>query len=522
MELRLITFNVNGLRSIRDYYAQSKLNGNLNFSGFLDSFECDIICFQEHKTNTCSKLSHELSFPNGYRAFFAFPRLPKKIGYSGVVTFVKESSPWTPIAWYDGFSGYNDKKRVPLHDSPLLQNSFCEQELAELDSEGRCIITDHFHFMLLNIYFPNDSGSEREEFRTKFYKAIHLRCQDLVKEHGKSLIILGDINIAYHPLDHCEYSSNFKKLQDFTLVQKFFDRRSDDEAAPLLLKEFYANPMRLWLANWLFCQSPGNECGWEDCFRTLNPFESEHEKYTCWNTQMSARGTNYGTRIDTIFTSGPLFRDKSCLVSCRLMAKTMGSDHCPVAAAFEFPDSFKEIHENVLLDSKLLSGNVPKSFGRMDSFFPKRVKVESTEIPVEVSTDDPRTQTNLNDVSVVPKSKSKISDFFSTIQKPKPESVTTDKFISPHDEHKRHQLTSLFNRPQKIPLCAGHSEACQVLKVKKAGPNKGRNFYACARPGGAKTDPNSRCEFFEWVNSNNNKNNKNANNTADDHTSNES
>ncbi len=140
MNLQLITFNVNGLRSIKEYYAQSKLTPFPNFQDFLNSFEADVLCFQEHKTSVPGKLSHDLSYPKGYAAFYAFPRIPKKIGYSGVVTFVKKQSPWMPVAWYDGFSGVNDKTKVPLHDSPLLKSKFSHSELAELDSEGRCII----------------------------------------------------------------------------------------------------------------------------------------------------------------------------------------------------------------------------------------------------------------------------------------------------------------------------------------------------------------------------------------------
>ena len=285
MKLQLVTFNVNGLRSIKDYYAQSKLNNFPSFNEFLDSFHADILCFQEHKTNLAGKLSHDLSYPKGYSAFYAFPRIPKKIGYSGVVTFVNQNSPWLPIAWYDVFTGLNDKKMVPLHDSPLLNKNFSHSELAELDSEGRCIITDHFHFLLLNIYFPNDSGPERSEFREKFYKAVQLRCLDLINEHGRSLIILGDINITYHPLDHCEYANPFKSIS--VDIKKFLEDGEivGESSINEILKEFYSNPMRRWLADLIYCKGM-----WRDCFRTLH--ETEIEKYNCWNTQMSARGSN--------------------------------------------------------------------------------------------------------------------------------------------------------------------------------------------------------------------------------------
>lgn len=491
MKLQLVTFNVNGMRSIKDYYAQSKLNNFPSFEGFLDSFEADILCFQEHKTNVPGKLSHDLSYPNGYSAFYAFPRVPKKIGYSGVVTFVKQDSPWLPIAWYDGFTGYNDKKKVPLHESPLLNSNFSLAELAELDSEGRCIITDHFHFILLNIYFPNDSGLERSEFREKFYKAVHLRCLDLIKEHGKPLIILGDINIAYHPLDHCDYANPFK-LASVDIKRFLEEENVGDEKINEILKEFYSNPMRRWLADLIYTTQT-----WRDCFRTLHP--TDIEKYTCWNTQISARGTNYGTRIDTIFTSGPIELE---LESCDIKPKVMGSDHCPVIARFSCPESFTEIQMDVLKDCKLVNGNIPRAFGKLDSFFTskKRAVVDNEQGEDQI----------IERIAVKeePRSKTKISDFFQMTRTPKTEAViesVISEYIDLDASSESTELVNLFNRPVKVPICR-HNEPCKLQKVKKAGPNRGRSFYSCTRPGGSASDPEARCDFFEWLNkSNNNK-----------------
>lgn len=494
MELQLITFNVNGLRSIKDYYAQSKLNNNMNFSAFLNSFNADIICFQEHKTNLAIKLSHDLSYPKGYAAFYAFPRIPKKIGYSGVVTFVKEESPWMPIAWYDGFSGENDKRRVPLHDSPLLNSNFSSTELAELDCEGRCVITDHFHFILLNIYFPNDSGPERIEFREKFHKAIRFRCLDLIKEHKKSLIILGDINISYHPFDHCEYAKAFKS--NYFNIKEYFEDGRDN----LILNEFYSNPMRKWLADWLYNSPPSSEHpeGWRDCFRAIHSFEEEdQEKYTCWNTQISARGTNYGTRIDTIFTSGPLFLQSNIILKdCDIFPKVMGSDHCPVMARFFFPEAFKEINETVLIDCKLTKGNIPAAFGKLDSFFTAKKRAAIEEESVELVEKKEF------------KSKMKISDFFCVSKEVVTAEIEPAELILELEimnsgistTHSPHPLSSLFNRPIPVPLCPSHHQPCKLSKVKKPGPNQGRSFYSCSLPGGAKDDPKARCDYFEWFN----------------------
>ena len=46
------------------------------------------------------------------------------------------------------------------------------------------------------------------------------------------------------------------------------------------------------------------------------------------------------------------------------------------------------------------------------------------------------------------------------------------------------------------PLCPGHKLAAKLCKVSKAGPNRGRRFYACAYP------PEQRCDLFLWAEDN--------------------
>ena len=43
------------------------------------------------------------------------------------------------------------------------------------------------------------------------------------------------------------------------------------------------------------------------------------------------------------------------------------------------------------------------------------------------------------------------------------------------------------------PLCFGHQQRSRLLKVRKAGPNKGRQFYACSLP------RHDQCDFFMWA-----------------------
>ena len=57
----------------------------------------------------------------------------------------------------------------------------------------------------------------------------------------------------------------------------------------------------------------------------------------------------------------------------------------------------------------------------------------------------------------------------------------------------------LMKGPPPAPLCSQHKELCVLRTVKKAGSNRGKQFYTCARPEGAVGNPEARCNYFVWV-----------------------
>lgn len=58
---------------------------------------------------------------------------------------------------------------------------------------------------------------------------------------------------------------------------------------------------------------------------------------------------------------------------------------------------------------------------------------------------------------------------------------------------------SVLHGPPPPPSCKGHREPCVLRTVKKEGPNMGRQFFVCARPQGHVSNPDARCNYFEWV-----------------------
>ncbi|KZP08020.1 hypothetical protein FIBSPDRAFT_939198 [Athelia psychrophila] len=65
--------------------------------------------------------------------------------------------------------------------------------------------------------------------------------------------------------------------------------------------------------------------------------------------------------------------------------------------------------------------------------------------------------------------------------------------------------------PLQPPLCTVHREPAQGFTVNKAGPNKGKKFFVCARPVGlcydkgrverirAEVDHKWKCDYFKWA-----------------------
>ena len=69
-----------------------------------------------------------------------------------------------------------------------------------------------------------------------------------------------------------------------------------------------------------------------DAFRVIHP--TTRKAFTCFNTQLGTRQTNFGTRIDYILCDSVL---KESIKDCTILSEMKGSDHLPVVAGSEFP-----------------------------------------------------------------------------------------------------------------------------------------------------------------------------------------
>ncbi|OMO57044.1 Exodeoxyribonuclease III xth [Corchorus capsularis] len=332
--MKIVTYNVNGLRQrISQFGSLLKL---------LNSFDADIICIQETKLRR-QELTADLAIADGYESFFSCTRTSDKgrTGYSGVATFCRVKSAFSsveaalPIAAEEGFTGLLGCSRKD-EEAEVAEGleEFSREELLKVDSEGRCIITDHGHFVLFNLYGPRAASddSDRIQFKHSFYKILEKRWESLLRR-GRRIFVVGDLNIAPCAIDRCDAGPDFEK-----------------------------NEFRTWFRSMLV-ESGGH---FFDVFRAKNP--NRREAFTCWPSNTGAEQFNYGTRIDHILCAGSCLHEEDDLeghdfVTCHVKEcdilteykrwkpgnaprwnggwniKLEGSDHAPVYTSLaEIPD----------------------------------------------------------------------------------------------------------------------------------------------------------------------------------------
>ncbi|GAA5802910.1 hypothetical protein HPULCUR_008385 [Helicostylum pulchrum] len=467
--MRVLTWNVNGLSSTLQYYPWSEKK---SYKVMLDTLASDIICFQEVKCQR-SKLPRDMAIVPGYNAYFSFSKV--KLGYSGVAVYIKDTIA-APRRTYEGITGMLDNN----DDDDFEYTLSTPAEI--LDAEGRCIILDFGFFILLNIYFPNDSEGARMDFKMDYHRCVEQRIKRFL-EQGREVLLVGDVNAVHEMMDHCDPK------------QSMVDHG---------LEDFKDLPQRRWLDRFIEPKGP-----MIDITRLYHP--QRQKMFTCWNTKTNARPANYGTRIDYILASTGL---KLWFKYADIQPEIMGSDHCPVYADFldEITGSFNREENDRQVSSRLLSTNYAE-------FSSKQKKVSNyfmKSTPAITETNKRTTETASSKTDSVQKKKkpNDIQSFFSPNFKKQSlikkddnddaeetfewlESYINEKEISKKKETKA--WSQLFSAPS-VPRCKVHQETCVERTVSKKGPNLGRVFYICSKPIGPKEGPANQfnCNFFQW------------------------
>ncbi|CAK5273443.1 unnamed protein product [Mycena citricolor] len=256
-----------------------------------------------------SALPKATALPPSYHSFFSFPT--HKTGYSGVGVYTRP----TPLSADDRLSSTRD---VDPTSAPL------DVDAQVLDSEGRTLILDFGLFVLVNVYCPSDSASqadperdaERFRFKMAFHQLLKERVRQLVHLQGREVVVVGDLNACADVIDHAEGA--------------LIEARGEGG--------FWEYEPRKWLRDWLVDSSlaVGGGC-LVDVVRKFWP--ERKAMYTCWNTKMSARASNYGSRIDYILVTPGLL---PWIKAADIQPDVKGSDHCPV---------YIDLHDQITLES---------------------------------------------------------------------------------------------------------------------------------------------------------------------------
>ncbi|SCV04044.1 LAMI_0H12992g1_1 [Lachancea mirantina] len=476
-DIRFLTFNVNGIRTLFNYHPFDEMESSL-YKVF-DYLKSDIITFQELKTENTA-ITKWGRIP-GFYSFISIPK--KKKGYSGVGCWIRIPDQADPlynilrvVKAEEGLTGYLSVKRGKGHvrykdddtlgiggyESLGIEN---EQDALILDSDGRCVMVElACNIVVISTYCPANSSlsDSGEDHRLKFLRVLFRRIKAIIAL-GKQVVLMGDINVCRDLIDHAE------GLEKSGIRIGDWRRGNDLEAAnPSAVRDFIFEPSRVGrrLLNEILADSVIPELASHGHLVDTTRHAQGRDRlklYTVWNTLKNSRLINYGSRVDYILMSKGL---RAQISQGNIWPQVLGSDHCPI-----FCD----------LNTAGLS-------------------VESAGQTIPIPRFEARYKYGLNhgDISIL---------LPACLKRSLPE-----KTVSPAPKRlnlaKKAQQTSIDSMASKSfaktmalfgdepPLCRHNEKA--VLRTSKTSNNPGKRFWVCSRPKGETGDPAASCGFFEW------------------------
>lgn len=261
-------------------------------------------------------------------------------------------------------------------------------------------------------------------------------------------------------------------------------------------------PLQVDRASSHHAPSPSSTC-LVDTFRLLH--RTQEHAYTCWSTLLDCRKTNFGTRIDYILCSTRLAPH---VAEAEVWQHVMGSDHCPVFAEFDLCLFSPPNHPLPSLCSDLFTSKQSSLFSFLkpkpkDTVDERDSHIKSASKEITSSSGIGAKRPQLSSLAR-PAKQAKGATQQATSLPREGEDLSGGRAKGDTLRKKpvlNESWKAIFKPKPKAPppLCKGHDEPCVLRKVKKAGPNKDREFWVCARPVGGKNDPQARCDYFKWA-----------------------
>jgi exodeoxyribonuclease-3 len=168
------------------------------------------------------------------------------------------------------------------------------------DTEGRLQIARFGALTVVNGYFPNGNGKNRDNgrvpYKLSFYRALFDRLE-ADRAAGRPILVMGDFNTAHREIDLARPKQNVKTSGFLEEEREEFDR---------------------WL-----------RAGWVDTFRAFEPGEGH---YTWWSQRFGVREKNIGWRIDYVLASEGAMKH---VRQAKIHPDVRGSDHCPISVELD-------------------------------------------------------------------------------------------------------------------------------------------------------------------------------------------
>ncbi len=252
--MRIISWNVNGIRSCV----------KKGFLDWLGTCDAEIVGLQEVRARE--------------------DQLPEE---------VKQPADWSGHWWPAERPGYSGVGLLSRRAPDAVETSLSEDRF---DIEGRIQISRFGRLLVVNGYFPNGNGKNRDLSRIPYKLDFYRQLFDLLepaRQRGEPVLVMGDFNTAHREIDLARPKQNAKTSGFRPEEREELDR---------------------WIRS-----------GWTDTFRHYN---SDGGHYSWWSQRFGVREKNIGWRLDMVLASEgamPFLR------AATIHSETLGSDHCPVS-----------------------------------------------------------------------------------------------------------------------------------------------------------------------------------------------
>ena len=273
--MRLISFNVNGIRAITNKIKSGEKTGSTTnnvIKTLIQEQRPDVLCFQEVKTQSQGDLA---CFKSNFKYILTnFSKFKK--GYSGVAMMCNQRPQWIS---YD-FKMYDEEKLGPYNNYEWID-------------EGRIITARFLNCIVVTAYVPNAQPElARLEERIAWEQIMRNYLKLLKEENTVPVIYVADHNVAPEDID-------------------IHDKKNRDKVAGAS-KEERAEYKKLL------------DVGFVNAFRHLYPNE---RKYTYFSNFANARQNSKGWNIDHWIVSSD---SKDKITKSDMLNEYFGSDHIPI------------------------------------------------------------------------------------------------------------------------------------------------------------------------------------------------